>query len=62
VKVGDLVRYQPRMHIPGCLGIIVTPNGEALDVQWIDDTQRKHGEREISTELPEFLEVVSEAR
>jgi hypothetical protein len=50
------------MHIPGCLGIIVTPNGEALDVQWIDDTQRKHGEREISTELPEFLEVVSEAR
>jgi hypothetical protein len=65
MKVGDLVKFQPRMHMPGCLGIVVALNGEAFDVQWLDDFSRKApnvNEREISTELPEFLEVVSEAR
>jgi len=46
--------------------MIVAPNGEAFDVQWIDENSLKcasgRGGAEISAELPEFLEVVSEAR
>ena len=64
MKVGDLVKFQPRMHMPGCLGIIVAPNGEAFDVQWIDNrpSSRDGLYSEVSAELPEFLEVVSETR
>ena len=43
------------------LGLVIGFNGRAVEVQWID----KHATRpreEISTELMEFLEVVSEAR
>ena len=50
------------MHMPGCLGIVVARNGEAFDVQWTDQKSRRHvgfDGAEISTELPEFLEVVS---
>ena len=66
MKVGDLVKFRPHMHMPGCLGMIVAPNGEAFDVQWIDENSLKcasgRGGKEISAELPEFLEVISEAR
>jgi len=54
------------MHMPGCLGIVVALNGEAFDVQWTDERSRRHAQRgeepEISAELPEFLEVISESR
>ena len=62
MKVGDLVKFHPRMQMPGCLGIVVARNGEAFDVQWTDQKSRRHvgfDGAEISTELPEFLEVVS---
>ena len=65
MKVGDLVRFRPSMHMPGCLGIVVALNGEAFDVQWTDPKSRRHvgfDGAEISTELPEFLEVFSESR
>ncbi len=66
MKVGDLVKFRPHMHMPGCLGIVVALNGEAFDVQWLDESSRRaqseHNEREISSELPGFLEVISEAR
>jgi hypothetical protein len=51
------------MHMPGCLGIVVARNGEAFDVHWTDEASRRaarYGGEEISAELPEFLEVVSE--
>ena len=62
MKIGDLVKFHPRMQMPGCLGIVVALNGEAFDVQWTDQKSRRHvgfDGAEISTELPEFLEVVS---
>ena len=63
IQVGDLVKFRPNMHMPpGCLGIVVALNGEAFDVQWTDQKSRRHvgfDGAEISTELPEFLEVVS---
>ena len=66
IQVGDLVKFCHHMHMPGCLGIVVALNGEAFDVQWIDENSLKcpsgRGGAEISAELPEFLEVVSEAR
>ena len=40
-------------------------NGEAFDVQWTDEAAQRasrYGGEEISAELPEFLEVISEAR
>ena len=62
MNIGDLVKFIPSMHMPGCLGIVVARNGEAFDVQWTDQKSRRHvgfDGAEISTELPEFLEVVS---
>jgi hypothetical protein len=63
MKIGDLVKFHPRMQMPGCLGIVVARNGEAFDVHWTDEASRRasrYGGEEISAELPEFLEVVSE--
>ena len=66
IQVGDLVKFRPSMHMPGCVGIVVALNGEAFDVQWTDERSRRHAQRgeehEISAELPEFLEVISESR
>ena len=65
MKRGDLVKFISSMHMPGCLGIVVARNGEAFDVQWTDQKSRRRVEfdlPEISTELPEFLEVIGEAR
>ena len=59
MKIGDLVKFIPSMHMANCLGIVVAYNGEAFDVQWIDKFSRGSSDPEISTELPEFLEVVS---
>ena len=59
MKIGDLVKFIPSIHMPRCLGIVVAYNGEAFDVQWIDKFSRESSDPEISTELPEFLEVVS---
>ena len=60
MKIGDLVKFISSMHMPGCLGIVVAYNGEAFDVQWIDKFSRGSSDPEISTELPEFLQVASE--
>jgi hypothetical protein len=65
IQVGDLVKFRPNMQMPGCLGIVVALNGEAFDVQWTDEASRRasrYGGEEISAELPEFLEVLSESR
>ncbi len=68
MKVGDLVKYGPQMTgLQNCLGMIIGFNGTAVEVQWMDrHTQaslktRTRG-KEVSTELPDFLEVVSENR
>ena len=65
MKIGDLVKFIPSMHMENCLGIVVALNGEAFDVQWTDEAARRatrYGGEEISAELPEFLEVLSESR
>jgi hypothetical protein len=65
MRIGDLVKFRPNMHMPGCLGIVVALNGEAFDVQWTDEASRgarTYNREEISAELPEFLEVLSESR
>ena len=71
MKIGDLVRYNSSLFgLEDCLGIIVASNGEAFDVQWADRHSRKRLPRggsfnesaAISTELPEFLEIVNASR
>jgi hypothetical protein len=68
IKIGDLVKYVPEMTgLQNCLGIVIGFNGISAAVQWMDIytnvswTSRTRG-KEISTELTDFLEVVSEAR
>ena len=68
MKIGDLVKYGPQMTgLQNCYGIVIGFNGVAVEVQWMDNymneslkTRTRLGE--ISTELPDFLEVVSENR
>ena len=43
------------------LGIVIGFNGRAVEVQWFDKSVTRAREP-ITTELTEFLEVVSEAR
>ena len=66
MQVGDLVKFASCMKgLENCLGIVLYENGpEAVDVMWMD----KHtylGEtfkKGVSTELIEFLEVISDCR
>ena len=74
-KIGDMVRYTPQMTgLQNCFGIVIGFDGAAVEVQWtnihyaappLDSLSgwytRTRG-KEISTELRDFLEVVSEAR
>ena len=64
MKRGDLVRYDKSLSgLEECLGIIVAQNGpEACDVRWNDRHSKLQDitANEISTELKEFLVVVSE--
>jgi len=68
MKIGDLVKYGPQMTgLQDCYGIIIGFNGISAEVQWMDSYMkeslktRTRGE-EVSTELPDFLEVVSANR
>ena len=68
MKIGDLVRYTPEMTgLQNCLGIVIRFSGAAVEVQWIDRyatsalVRRTRG-TEISTELPDFLEIINENR
>ena len=68
MKVGDMVKFSEVLTGMGdCLGIVIGFNGAScVDVRWMD----RHSARAVeidarnatSTELLEFLEVVSEAR
>jgi len=67
VKRGDLVKYSQTLSgLEKCVGVIVELDGLAMVVQWFD-RQPRWGSKfvpgsEKSVELPEFLEVISEAR
>ncbi len=68
MKIGDLVKYGPQMTgLQHCYGIVIGFNGIAAEVRWMDSymneslkTRTRLGE--VSTELPDFLEVISENR
>ena len=68
MKVGDLVKYGPQMRgLQNCFGMIIGFNGTAVEVQWMDrymqeSLKTRTRGKEVSTELPDFLEVVSENR
>ena len=70
MKVGDMVKFNEALTGMGdCLGIVIGFNGAScVDVRWMDRRSARAVEitrdkrNETSTELAEFLEVVSEAR
>ena len=70
MKVGDLVTFSEVLTGLGdCLGIVIGFNGAScVDVRWMDRQSARAVEitgdtrNETSTELTEFLEVVSEGR
>ena len=69
MKIGDMVRYTPQMTgLQNCFGIVIGLNGIAVEVRWMDRHSTpialafRTRNTEISTELPEFLEVISENR
>ena len=66
MKRGDLVKYDKSLSgLENCMGLIIGLDGQAFVVQWLDRHSLAHREparRETSVELPEFLEVISEAR
>jgi len=70
MKVGDMVKFNEALTGMGdCLGIVIGFNGAScVDVRWMDRRATRAVEitrdkrNETSTELAEFLEVVSEAR
>jgi hypothetical protein len=69
MKIGDLVKYGPQMTgLQNCFGIVIGLNGTAVEVRWTDvhrlgaSLKTRTRGTEISTELPDFLEVVSENR
>ena len=69
MKIGDMVRYTPQMTgLQNCFGIVIGLNGTAVEVRWTDSHSTpaalvfRTRNTEISTELPEFLEVISESR
>jgi hypothetical protein len=69
MKIGDLVKYGPQMTgLQNCFGIVIGFNGTAAEVQWMDvhrlgaSLKTRTRGTEVSTELPDFLEVVSENR
>ena len=62
MKIGDMVKFSAIMAGLGdALGIVIGFNGRAAEVQWFDKSVTRAREP-ITTELTEFLEVVSEAR
>ena len=70
MQIGDLVRFSAVLTGLGdCLGLVIGFNGAScVDVRWMDRRSARAVEitgdkrNETSTELAEFLEVVSENR
>ncbi len=63
MKRGDLVKYDKSLSgLENCMGVIVGVNGQAFKVQWLDQHSQFVPGSEKSVEIPEFLEVISEAR
>ena len=70
MKIGDMVKFSEVLTGLGdCLGIVIGFNGATVvDVRWMDRRSARAVEitgdarNATSTELLEFLEVVSEAR
>ena len=70
MKIGDLVTFSEALTGLGdCLGIVIGLNGAScVDVRWMDRQSARAVEitgdtrNETSSELAEFLEVVSENR
>ena len=67
MKVGDLVKYDKSLSgLHNCLGLIIGFDGQAIVVEWLDQhsiaSTTNSSLSETSVELPEFLEVISEAR
>ena len=63
MKVGDLVTYDKSLSgLENCMGLIISYDGLAFVVQWLDRHSKFVPGSEKSVELPEFLEGVSEAR
>ena len=70
MKIGDLVRFSEVLTGLGdCLGLVIGFNGAGIvDVRWVDRHAARAVEitgdtrNETSTELAEFLEVISENR
>ena len=63
MKIGDMVKYDKFLGLEKCMGIIIGFDGAAIMVQWLGsyDLRILTVDREYSLELPDFLEVVSEA-
>ena len=70
MQIGDLVKFREVLTGLGdCLGIVTGFNGAScVDIRWMDRHSARAVEitgdarNEMSTELAEFLEVVSESR
>ena len=70
MKIGDLVTFSEVLTgLGGCLGIVIGFNGAScVDVRWMDRRSARAVEitgdtrNATSTELAEFLEVISENR
>ena len=65
MKVGDIVKFQSDIQgMDGLRGIIVAKNGSlAFDVYWYKDVPNyAHHKGNVTTDLKDFLEVVSESR
>ena len=64
MKVGDLVKFKDKYNgLAEMLGTIIAENGEGFDVLWNRTTKAAYrDDSRINTEMPEFLEVISESR
>ena len=63
MKIGDLVKYKKSLRgLENCMGVIIGLSGPAFVIQWLDQHSQFVPGSEKSVEIPEFLEVISEAR
>ena len=65
MKVGDIVKFQSDIQgMESLRGIIIAKNGpKAFDVYWYKDVPNyAHHKGNDTTDLKDFLEVVSESR
>ena len=66
MKIGDLVKYSDALSgLEKCMGVIIGFNGACAVIQWIDRYSFNQGVAQSdgpvqTTELMDFLEVISE--